>query len=649
MENLEIAGVLEDVADLLEIQGTNPFRIRAYRNAARTVKELTHSLAGMVEEGEDLTELPGIGKDMAAHIEEAVRTHRLGLLERLEKEVPLTLLQLIRLEGVGPTKARRLWRELGITSVEELEKAARDGRVAALDGFGARSVAKLLGAVASFEKMRGRYLLSEADAALAPLLAYAEGLEEVARSAVAGSYRRRTETVEDVELLLVPGSSPDARAQTAADATSGPVADATSGPPADASSGPAANASSGPPADASSGPAANAASNAPSRVPNDVPPSIARVLERVSAFPGVVRVEELEPQSARLVLASGLPVNVRIVPRESFGAALYASTGAAAHVEAVQDLARGGGLRMDERGVFRTNGGDEDARLGGEEEADVYEALGLPWISPLLREGRGELEAARRNGLPRLVSVSDIRGDLQMHSTWSDGKNTIREMAEACRARGYAYLSLTDHSQAVSVAGGLKPDDVRAQWDEIEEVRATVEGVRLYRSLEVDILKDGTLDMPDDVLAELDLVLVSVHSFMGLGQAEMTERVLRALDHPEVDILAHPTGRILTRREPYALDVEAVLEAAADRNVAVELNAHPSRLDLDDRYVRKAKQLGVKVVINTDAHSVRDLDYMRYGVDQAGRGWLERDDVLNTLSPEAFENWRRRREHQREK
>jgi DNA polymerase (family 10) len=351
-----------------------------------------------------------------------------------------------------------------------------------------------------------------------------------------------------------------------------------------------------------------------------------------------------------------LPVDLRIVPEESWGSALHYFSGSKEHNVAIRTLAVKRGLKINEYGVFRevldgAEGGGEkvgsnenvSGRLGGKEEADVFEAVCLPWISPLLRENRGEIEAARGDRLPVLLTLGDIRGDLQMHSTWSDGANTLREMAEACRERGYEYLSITDHSQAVTVAGGLAPDRVRKQWEEVEEARQSVEGIHLFRSLEVDILKDGSLDMPDDILEELDLVLVSVHSFMNMPLVEMTDRVIKALEHPQVDILAHPTGRILNRRQPYALDVEAVLQASADLDVAVELNAHPSRLDLHDRHVRRAKELGVKVAIDTDAHSAQDLDLMTYGVDQACRGWLEAPDVLNALPLREFEEWRKRR------
>jgi DNA polymerase (family X) len=581
MENLEISSVLDHLGDLLEIQGANPFRVRAYRNAVRTIQGLTRSLADMVAQKEDLTELPAIGKDLAGHIRELVETGRLRVLEEVSREVPPTLAELMRLDGVGPKKARRLWDELGVTSVEELDKTLREGRVEALDGFGSKSAEKMARAIQDLRQHMGRFLLADADELVRPLLRYLREGPGVERVEVAGSYRRRKETVGDIDILVLCQEDP------------------------------------------------------------------AALMARFTEYPGAERVESAGDTRGRIHLSSGLPVDIRIVPRESFGAALHYFTGSKEHNVAVRGLGVKKGLRINEYGVFRegedAKGDPEGERLGGDREEDVFSAVGLPWIPPVLRENRGETEAAREGRLPRLVSLGDIRGDLQMHSTWSDGKNSLKEMAESCRELGYEYLAVTDHSQAVTVARGLRPDRVRAQWREMEEVREEVPGIRLLRSLEIDILKDGSLDMPDDILDELDLVLVSVHSFMDMDRVGMTRRVIRAMEHPEVDILAHPTGRILNRRRPFELDVEEVLQAAAALEVAVELNAHPKRLDLHDLHLRRAKELGVKVAINTDAHSTRELVLMSYGVDQAGRGWLEPEDVLNTLPLEEMESWKNRR------
>ncbi len=579
MENMEIAAVLKELGDLLEIKGSNPFRIRAYRNAVRTINALTRPLAAMVEAGEDLTELSGIGKEMASHIGELVEWGELAALEKLGEEVPRTLTDLIRLDGVGPKKAKRLWDDLGVTSVDELENALSEDRVAGLEGFGKKSAEKMVRSIQDFRKHQGRFLLSEADVLIKPLIRYLEETAGVDRVEVAGSCRRRQETVGDIDLLALCEGGRD------------------------------------------------------------------KVMASFQAYPGAVRVEAAAGTKGRILLRSGLPVDIRIISRESFGAALHYFTGSKEHNVAVRTLGVREGLKINEYGVFSEgeSGSGGDNKVGGVEEEEVFRAVGLPWISPLLRENRGEVEAAEGGRLPEVVTLSDIRADLQMHSTWSDGANSLKEMVEACRDRGYEYMSITDHSQAVTVARGLNPQRVRDQWDEVEEVRQSVDGIHLFRSLEVDILKDGSLDMPDDVLADLDLVLVSVHSFMSMSKAEMTDRVIRALEHREVDILAHPTGRILNRRQPFALDVEAVLQAAASLDVAVELNAHPSRLDLHDRHLRRAKELGVKVAVSTDAHSIQDLDLMRYGMDQAGRGWLEVGDVLNALSLEDFQAWRQRK------
>jgi DNA polymerase (family 10) len=610
VENLEVAQVLEEVADLLEIKGSNPFRIRAYRNAVRTIQGLTRPLEAMLAEGEELTGLPGIGKEMANHVRELVEWGELSLLEELGQEIPRSLTNLVRLDGVGPKKAKKLWESLGVTSVDELEAVIPTGRVEALEGFGKKSVEKIGRSIEDFRKHQGRFLLSDADVLVAALIQHLRETPGVEQVEVAGSYRRRRETVGDIDLLVLCQENQE------------------------------------------------------------------EVMARFKGYAGAVRVEAAGETRGRILLRSGLPVDIRILPRESYGAALHYFSGSKEHNVAIRALGVRKGVRINEYGVFRVGdaeSGEENVggsgmgkesvagseagiaeaadpgptsgeRVGGETEEDVFQAVGLPWITPLLRENRGEIDAAREGRIPVLVSVEDIRGDLQMHSTWSDGENSIREMAEACKARGYEYFSLTDHSQAVTVAGGLKPDRVRSQWEEIDAVRRELVGIRLFRSLEVDILKDGSLDMPDEILEGLDLVLISVHSFMNMGKTEMTDRVIRGMQHPEVDILAHPTGRILNRREPFALDVEAVLQAAAELDVAVELNAHPARLDLHDGHVRRAKEMGVKVAINTDAHSTRDLGLIRYGVDQAKRGWLERTDVLNALPLEVFQGWVERRQ-----
>ncbi len=585
MENLDIARTLDDLADLLEIQGANPFRIRAYRNAVRTIEGHGRSLQAMVEAEEDLTELPGIGKDLAAHIARLVQEGTLGPLEEVTKEFPRSLAELTRLDGVGPKKARKLFDELGVRTVDDLAAALEAGRVQELEGFGKKSAEKITRAIEEHRRHVGRFQIDDAEALIAGVLEHMKEAPGVERLEVAGSLRRRRETIGDVDLLAL--CDGDGKA----------------------------------------------------------------VVDHFVSWSEAERVEAAGSTKGNIVLQSGLSIDLRVVPRRSFGAALQYFTGSKEHGVALRTRAVRARLRVNEWGVFRvpddadpdTLGKEEGERIAGDTEEGVYEALGMAWIPPELRENRGELEAARNRSLPSLLTLDDIRGDLQMHSTWSDGRASVEEMAVACKERGYEYLALTDHSQAMAMVQGLTPERARAQWKEIEEVRERVEGITILRSAEVDILKDGSLDLPDEILEGLDMVLVSVHSYMDQDATTMTDRVLRAIRHPEVDILAHPTGRLINKREPFEMDVDAVLQAAADLDVAVELNANPNRLDLSDAHVRRAKELGVKVVISTDAHSPKGLDLIRYGVDQARRGWLGPDDVLNTRSAAELERWLGRR------
>ncbi len=585
MENLDVARVLTKLADLLEIQGANPFRIRAYRNAVNTVESLSRPLSDMIDAGEDLTELPGIGKNVAAHIAELLRTGSIDRLEEVTAEIPESLADLIRLDGVGPKKAKKLFDELGVRSVDDLEAQLAAGAVQELEGFGARSAEKIRAAIADHRKHTGRFQIGEVERLVSGVLGHMAAAPGVGRIEVAGSLRRRKETIGDVDLLAEhdgPGTA---------------------------------------------------------------------IVEHFVRFDGAERVLGAGDTKGSIVLHSGLQVDLRVIPPRSFGAALQYFTGSKEHNVAVRSRAVREGLRVNEWGVFRVPEGTDPAELGkedgerlaGDTEEGVYEALGMRWMPPELRENRGEVEAALRGELPELVTLDDIRGDLQMHSTWSDGKTSIEEMALACRERGYEYLAITDHSQAMAMVQGLTPARAREQWAEIDELRERIEGIEILRSTEVDILKDGTLDMPDEILEELDVVVISVHSFMDQDRKTMTERVLRAMAHPSVDILAHPTGRRINRREPFELDVESVLAAAAELSVAVELNANPERLDFNDVHVHRAKELGVPVVVSTDAHSPRGLAWMRYGVEQARRGWLGPADVLNTRSPTELRAWLARR------
>jgi len=615
MQNLEIADRLTELADLLEIQGANPFRIRAYRNAVRTIREQTRPLAAMVADEEDLKALPGIGDDLAGHIRELVETGRLSLLEEVAAEVPRELALLTRLDGVGPKKAQKLWKELGVTSLPGLEAAVREGKVEGLDGFGKKSAEKILRSIGEFQGRQGRFLRSEAVQLLRPLLEHMESAPGVDRLEVAGSYRRGCETVGDIDLLAVLREE------------AGEGADDEAGKGAGSGAGDAAGERAG-------GPRGRDA------------------MEHFTNAPGVSRVEMSGETRGSVVLGSGLSVDLRIVPEESYGAALHYFTGSKEHNVQLRGRARERGLRISEYGVFRNEDSEErvggraesEDRVGGRTEEEVFASVELPWIPPVLREGRGEIEAAIEGRLPRLVELEDIRGDLHMHTRWSDGRDTIEEMALAARERGYAYLAITDHSQALAMTGGLTPERLREQAEEIEELHGRLSGIRLLHGCEVDILKDGSLDLPDEALEILDLVIVAVHSHFQLDGAAQTERVLRALEHPLVDLLAHPTGRLINRREPHAVDVEAVLEAAAELDVAVELNANPLRLDLHERHLFRARELGVLVSIGSDAHRIAQLAHMESGIVQARRGWLEADRVLNTRDADGLAAWLGRRD-----
>ena len=586
MENLDVARTLTELADLLEIQGASPFRIRAYRNAVNTINSLSQPLKDMVAAGEDLTELPGVGKSVAKYIGEFLTSGSISRLEEVSAEFPRSLVQLMRLDGVGPKKARKLFEELDVRTVDDLAAELEAGRVQTLDGFGVKSAAKIIDAIEDHKKHTGRFQIRETERLIAGLLEHMQSAPGVARIELAGSLRRRKETIGDVDIL----------AELEGDGTP--------------------------------------------------------VVDHFVSFSGAQRVVGAGSTKGSIVLHSGLQVDLRVIPSRSFGAALQYFSGSKEHNVAVRSRAVRQGLRVNEWGVFRVPeteddepiGKEDGERLAGDTEQSVYEVLGMSWVPPELRENRGEVEAACEDELPELVSLEDIRGDLQMHSTWSDGKASVEEMARSCLERGYEYFALTDHSQVMAMVQGLTPERAREQWAEIEQVQELVPGIRILKSVEVDILKDGSLDMPDDVLEQLDVLVISVHSFMDQNKKTMTDRVLRAMQHPSADILAHPTGRIINRREPFELDVEAVLEAAADLSVAVELNANPNRLDFSDVHVHRAKELAVPVVISTDAHSLRGLADMRFGVDQARRGWLEASDVLNTRSVEEMMGWLGRRE-----
>ncbi len=558
--NTESAAIFDRIADLLEIQGENPFRVRAYRNAARTVQGLSRSVAEMVRDGEALETLPTIGKDLAAGIREIVTTGSLRKLKALEEAVEPGLVDLLHVPGLGPKRLRILRDHLGIDSLEALEEAAQQGLVRNLPGFGVKTEQNLLDELAVFQKRIERRLWADVEEIADQLLAHLRGIGGVERVEMAGSYRRRKETVGDLDV----------------------VAMATRG---------------------------------------------ARVTEALTRFESVERVVSQGGTRSTVVLRGGLQVDLRVVPKASFGAAWHYFTGSKAHHVAVRVMGVRRGLKINEYGVFDRAG----KRIAGRSEEEVYAQVGLPWIVPELREKRGELEAAAEGKLPGLVVLEDLRGDLHCHTDRSDGHESLETMADAARSLGHGYLAITEHSHHLRVAHGLSGDELLARCDAIDRLDGKLERIRLLKGVEVDILEDGSLDLPDEVLARLDLCLGAIHSAFGLSREKQTERLIRAMDNPHLHIIAHPTARLVGKRRACNLDMEQVMDAAIERGCFLELNSQPTRLDLDDLHCRMARERGLRVAISSDAHSAGQLGNLRYGIAQARRGWLEKKDVLNTL------------------
>ena len=557
MRNDEIAGMLETLANLLEFKGENPFKLSAYRRAARVLRDQTEDVATLVRENR-LKELPGIGESIEKKIVQALTTGKIEKLTEVLKAVPPGVLRMMEIPGVGPRTAAQVHEKLGINTLREFTEAARTGKLAGVPGIGAKKAEGFLGAIKFAKASSRRMLLGEALPLAEKIVAQLE--ERGVRGALAaGSLRRMCETIGDIDILAA---------------------------------------------------GAGAASS--------------KIIGAFTKLPEVRRILGAGGTKASIVMESGVQVDLRVVPPEAFGAALQYFTGSKAHNIRLRAMARERGLKLSEYGIFKGN-----RRIAGRTEEEVYRALKLPLIPPELREDRGEIEAAQKGALPRLIELGDIRGDLHVHTKWSDGRNTIEEMARAARALGRKYIVISDHTRALKIFGGL---DVDGLMKEVAAVRAAAKKLRditLLTGTEMDIRADGTLDLPDSALAKLDFVIASVHSAFRQDKEKMTQRILKAVANPNVDCIGHLTGRLLGRREGYAVDVEAVLKAAARNGTAIELNANPLRLDLTDQACRRAKELGVQVVINTDAHSTEDLQLMRYGVATAQRGWLEKSNVLN--------------------
>jgi len=560
LTNNDIAEFFTRLADLLEIEGANPFRVRAYRNAARTISSLARNLSELVEEAFDLKALPGIGKEIAAKINEIVADGRLSKLEELEKRFPTGIYQVLKLPGLGPKKVKVLYAELGIGNLDDLNKAAESGEIRKLAGFGKKSEERIRAEVKQRRQGKERYPWVVAEQIARPLIDYLNNDGAVPNIATAGSFRRKRETVGDLDILV---------------------------------------------------------SCATPR----------RIMERFTKYDGVDRVLASGETRSSVLLRSGFQVDLRVVPQDSFGAALHYFTGSQAHNIAVRRLGLQKGFKVNEYGLFKG-----EKKIAGDSEDGIFKFLGMDYIEPELREDRGEVSAARDKRLPALVKQTDMRGDLHAHTDDTDGRSSLDDMVAAARAEGYRYLAITNHSQHLRIARGLDPAGVRRLLEKIDQLNANLPDFVILKSMEVDILKDGSLDLPDEVLRELDFTVGSVHSNFRLSQEDQTERIIRAMDNRYFTILGHPTGRLINQRAAYAVDLERIIRAAADRGCYLELNAHPDRLDLDDIHCKMAKDLGVRVAISTDAHSTDNLRYMRLGIAQARRGWLEKDDVLNTRS-----------------
>ncbi|HHD77479.1 MAG TPA: DNA polymerase/3'-5' exonuclease PolX [Campylobacteraceae bacterium] len=559
MQNRQVAAIFNELADLLEIEGENPFKVRAYRNAARTIEGLGDALEDMIDRGEDLTKLPGIGEDLAEKIVEIVRTGKLSKLEEVRKEVPDSLRALLSIEGLGPKRVKTLWETLHITDPDTLKKAAEEHKIRELPGFGPKTEENILKGMHLLKQEGIRFLFAEAEAYAIDLKAFLQKAPGLHTVEVAGSFRRRKETVGDLDILC-----------TAAEPQ--------------------------------------------------------KVINYFIAYDKVVKVISAGSTRSTVILQNALQVDLRVVEQKSYGAALQYFTGSKSHSIALRKIAVDMGLKINEYGVFRG-----DKVIAGKTEEEVYASIGLRYIEPELRENRGEIEAARDDTLPRLVTLEDIRGDLHMHTTYSDGLDTIEAMVQKAISLNYDYIAVTDHSATLAVVKGLDTKKAAAYLEEIEKLNSRYEEIHIFKGMEVDILEEGKPAMDDAVLDKLDIALGAVHANFKLSGKEQTKRVLKAIRNPHIKGIAHPTGRLIGKREPLALDMDEIYKAIREEGKFLEINAQPERLDLNDVLIREAKEAGVMLAVNTDAHAAGQLEYMRYGINQARRGWLEKGDLINTL------------------
>lgn len=558
MTNQDIARFFSEVADLLDIMGENPFRIRSYRNGARTIGDLSEDLTGMVDNNKELTTVPGIGTSLAEKIREIVLTGRLKFLDDLKKRLPPGLPELLKIQGIGPKKVKLFHDEAGVDSIDSLARAAEEGKLHDLFRIGNKTEAKILRAIENYRKGAGRFRIDIGFTYAESIVDYLKPVPALGELVPAGSLRRRQETIGDIDILAICHETD-------------------------------------------------------------------KLMDRFIKYDRAQDILAHGSTKSSLQIEDGLQVDLRAVDKRQFGSALLYFTGSKDHNIALRKRARALGLKVSEYGVFK-----KDVAIAGKTEEDCYRALGLPWIPPELRENRGEIEAAEKNNLPHLIELKEIRGDCHMHTTASDGVNSIEEMARAARDRGYDYISITEHSQAVRIAGGLDDKELLRHFQRIEEANDSVDGIRILKGIEVDILGDGSLDLKNSTLKEGEVVLAAIHSRFNLPKSEMTKRIIHGMKNRYVNMLAHPTGRLILEREPYQVDLEEIIKVAVEEGVVLEINASPHRLDLSDIHSRAAKDLGAKLIINSDAHSIPQLDLMRFGIFSARRGWLEKEDIINT-------------------
>ena len=572
MDNKAIAGILYETADLLEIDAQDSFRIRSYRTAAQAIEALPQQVADLITEPKKLLEVPGIGKGMLLNMQEILKEGRLALHAELLKKYRPSMLELLKIQGLGPKTIALIWSAYQICDIEGVEKLAREGRIRILPRMGEKHEQKLLKAIEDYRRIRGRFLLDAAGQVADKLVEHLSQVEGVDKVTPAGSLRRGRDTIGDLDVLVTGEACVDDDCRE-------------------------------------------------------------KLVQHLIRFPGLMEIIAQGENKISFRQRSGMQVDVRLLPPDSFGAAMQYFTGSKSHNVALRQRALKMGFTLSEYSLARL---DNEKVVAGKTEEEIYAKLKLDYIPPELRENHGEIEAAANHALPELISQSDIQGDVHMHTVETDGRCTIEEMAGAARARGYKYMAITDHSKNLAFANGL--DDQRA-LEHIKRIRAAdekIKEIRIFAGIEVDILADGSLDLSDSVLAEMDMVIASVHSHFNQERAQMTERFLKVIANPNVSLIGHPTGRILLRRDAYPVDIDVILKAAAQYKVAMELNSYPDRLDLCDSHLRLAKRHGVKIVINTDSHHTSHMEKIRYGVLQARRAWLTKDDVLNTLPAQKF-------------